>query len=109
MALNDGICDTVRVLEYRHFRTKKNGIITVYQVLFCERQLERASIAKINPKALVMINYHFYFSCNRDAYEKKRKIFPQDSEKDPNIDYTDADAIYSFSSPVIVNVSSKKK
>ena len=83
MALNDGICDTVRVLEYRHFRTKKNGIITVYQVLFCERQLERASIAKINPKALVMINYHFYFSCNRDAYEKREKSFHKTQKKIP--------------------------
>ncbi|MDP3559880.1 MAG: phytanoyl-CoA dioxygenase family protein [Legionellaceae bacterium] len=42
-------------------------------------------------------------------YDKKRKIFPQDSERCPDVDYTSAASIYSFSSPVIVNVSSTKK
>lgn len=39
-------------------------------------------------------------------YDKKRKIFPQDSEKIPGVDYTEAAKIYSYSSPVIVNVNS---
>lgn len=36
-------------------------------------------------------------------YDKKRKIFPQDSEKRVDADYTEAAAIYSYSSPVIIN------
>lgn len=41
-------------------------------------------------------------------FDKKRKIFPQDSEKCPNIDYTEAATIYSYSSPVIVNLEKLK-
>ena len=36
-------------------------------------------------------------------FDNKRKLFPQDCEKIPGFDYTDAAAIYSFSSPVNVN------
>lgn len=43
----------------------------------------------------------------KQYYDKKRKIFPQDSEKRADVDYTSAAAIYSFSSPVIVNVESR--
>lgn len=44
----------------------------------------------------------------KQYYDQKRKIFPQDSEKSPDVDYTKAATIYSFSSPVIVNVPKKK-
>ncbi len=40
-------------------------------------------------------------------YGKKRKIFPQDSEKQAGEDYTEAAKIYSFSSPVIINLEKK--
>lgn len=45
----------------------------------------------------------------RQYFSQKRKIFPQDSEKKPHVDYTKAARIYSFSSPVIVNLKSFRK
>lgn len=36
-------------------------------------------------------------------FDLKRKLFPQDCEKLPGVDYTSAAAIYSFSSPVNIN------
>jgi len=43
-------------------------------------------------------------------FDLKRKIFPQDCVKIPDVDYTKAAAIYSFSSPVNVNfVPTQKK
>lgn len=42
-------------------------------------------------------------------YDKKRKSFPQDSEKIHGVDYTKAAKIYSFSSPVIVNLENDAK
>lgn len=42
-------------------------------------------------------------------FDKKRKIFPQDCEKIPGVDYRSAAAIYSFSSPVNVNFVPRRK
>ncbi len=39
----------------------------------------------------------------------KAETFPQDCEKIPGFDYTDAAAIYSFSSPVNVNFVPRAK
>lgn len=41
----------------------------------------------------------------KQYFDVKRKLFPQDCEKLPGVDYSQAATIYSFSSPVNVNLS----